>query len=194
MVEDAIEGLGSIDLFVNNAAITAHQPITQISSPDWFKTINTNLSACVWACREIGRHMISRRSGSILIIGSTAQFNQAYGEAAYHISKAGLRVFKNTLAIEMAPHGIRVNLLVPGHFLTPLTENISDAHAEILRGEIPLRRFGQTEELAATALLLLSDRLSPYTTGAEFVVDGGLHLRPLPMVTDTQILEMNLQE
>ena len=92
----------------------------------------------------------------------------------------------------MAPHGIRVNLLVPGHFVTPLTEGISSKQAEILLGQIPLRRFGRTRELAATALLLLSDRLSPYTTGAEFVVDGGLHLRPLPMYSDGEILSMNL--
>ena len=94
--------------------------------------------------------------------------------------KTGLRIFKNTLALEMAPHGIRVNLLVPGHFETPLTAGIKAEQAAILRREIPLRRFGSTHELAATAVLLLSDQLSPYTTGAEFVVDGGLHLRPLP--------------
>ena len=129
-----------------------------------------------------------------MIIGSTAQFNQAYGEASYHIAKTGLRVFKNTLALEMAAQGIRVNMLVPGHFVTPLTQDISDEKANIVRGEIPLRRFGQPDELAATALLLLSDRLSPYTTGAEFVVDGGLHLRPLPLVTEEQVLLMNVQE
>lgn len=192
MVDSAIDGLGSIDLYVNNAATTMHQPISRLTSVAWRKTIDTNLSACIWACRELCPHMIARGGGSILIIGSTAQFNQAYGEATYHISKTGLRVFKNALAIEMAPHQIRVNLLVPGHFVTPLTENISDQNTAILRGQIPLRRFGQTHELAAAAILLLSDRLSPYTTGAEFVIDGGLHLRPLPMVTDEQLFEMNL--
>ena len=191
MVEGAIRELGAIDLYVNNAAIARHQPITRLTTAAWRETVDTNLSACLWACREICRHMIARGGGSILIIGSTAQFNQAYGEAAYHISKTGLRVFKNALALEMAPHGIRVNLLVPGHFVTPLTAGISAEREAILRAQIPLRRFGSTGELAATAVLLLSDRLSPYTTGAEFVVDGGLHLRPLPMYTDAQLVEMN---
>lgn len=191
MVDEAVNELGSIDLYVNNAAIAAHQPVTRISAEAWHRTLNTNLSACVFACREVCQHMIAQGGGGILIIGSTAQFNQAYGEASYHIAKTGLRVYKNTLALEMAPHGIRVNMLVPGHFLTPLTEGIGDTSAGILRGEIPLRRFGGPEELTATAILLLSDRLSPYTTGAEFVVDGGLHLRPLPLVTDRQILLMN---
>ena len=149
MVDGAIRGLGSIDLYINNAATAQHQPITQLTTDAWQRTIDTNLSACLWACREVCRHMIARGGGSILIIGSTAQFNQAYGEAAYHISKTGLRVFKNTLAIEMAPHGIRVNLLAPGHFVTPLTASISEENASILRGQIPLRRFGNTQELAA---------------------------------------------
>jgi len=191
MVDEAVSQLGSIDLYVNNAAIAAHQPVTQISADAWHRTLNTNLSACVFACREICKQMIAGGGGSILIIGSTAQFNQAYGEASYHIAKTGLRVYKNTLALEMAPHGIRVNMLVPGHFLTPLTEGIGDESASILRGEIPLRRFGGPQELAATAILLLSDRLSPYTTGAEFVVDGGLHLRPLPLVSDEEIAGLN---
>ncbi len=194
MVEAAIEGMGAIHLYVNNAAIARHQPITRISGDAWRATIDTNLSACVWACREVCRHMTRRGGGSILIIGSTAQFNQAYGEAAYHISKTGLRVFKNALALEMAPHGIRVNLLAPGHFETPLTAGIDEESAAALRREIPLRRFGATPELAATAVLLLSDQLSPYTTGADFVVDGGLHLRPLPLYNDEEILSMNLGE
>ena len=192
MIEQALSELGAIDLYVNNAAITAHQAITRLTTDAWLSTMHTNLSACVWACRDVCAHMIQRGGGSILIIGSTAQFNQAYGEASYHMSKSGLRVFKNTLAIEMAPHGIRVNLLAPGHFVTPLTEGIADEKAAILRREIPLRRFGQTSELAATALLLLSDKLSPYTTGAEIVVDGGLRLRPLPMLSDDEIRRMNV--
>ena len=192
MVDATIRALGGIDLYVNNAAIARHQPITRLTTEAWRATIDTNLSACLWACRSVCKHMIERGGGSILIIGSTAQFNQAYGEASYHISKTGLRVFKNTLALELAPHGIRVNLLVPGHFETPLTAGIKAEQAAILRREIPLRRFGATDELAATAVLLLSDQLSPYTTGAEFVVDGGLHLRPLPSVADDQLLSMNL--
>lgn len=191
MVASAIGELGSIDIYVNNAAIAAHQPVTRISADAWRKTLNTNLSACVWACRDICRHMIAGGGGSILIIGSTAQFNQAYGEASYHIAKAGLRAYKNTLALEMAPHGIRVNMLVPGHFVTPLTQDIDADQANRLRGEIPLRRFGQPLELAATAILLLSDRLSPYTTGAEYVVDGGLSLRPLPLISDEEIARLN---
>jgi NAD(P)-dependent dehydrogenase (short-subunit alcohol dehydrogenase family) len=174
MVEQATAFFGQLDLYVNNVATTRHQPITKITN-----------------CREVCKHMIGRRQGSILIVGSTAQYTQAYREAAYHISKTGLRVFKNTLALEMAPYGIRVNLLVPGHFPTKLTAGASEAVVQTMKGEIPLRRLGRTEELGPAAVLLLSDKLSPYTTGAELTVDGGLHLRPLPLWTDEEIEQMN---
>lgn len=191
MVKTTIAELGHLDLFINNAAVTHHQPITQITTDAWLKTLHTNLSACIWACREVCKHMISHKQGSILIVGSTAQFTQSYKEAAYHISKTGLRVYKNTLTLEMAPFGIRVNMLIPGHFQTALTRGISAEHATVMRQQIPLRRLGSTEELAAAALLLLSDKLSPYTTGAELTVDGGLHLRPLPLYSDDDIQNMN---
>ncbi|MCL4251590.1 MAG: SDR family oxidoreductase [Anaerolineae bacterium] len=191
MVEQTIAHFGHLDLYVNNAAMARHQPVTRITTEAWLETLHTNLSACIWACREIGKHMIARGQGSILIVGSTAQYTQAYKEASYHITKTGLRVFKNTLALELAPFGIRVNLLVPGHFLTPLTAGISAEAEAIMKSQIPLRRFGETEELGATAVLLLSDKLSPYTTGAEFTVDGGLHLRPLPLATDDELRAMN---
>ncbi|MCC6613407.1 MAG: SDR family oxidoreductase [Anaerolineae bacterium] len=191
MVEGAIAHFGHVDLYVNNAAIARHQPVTRLTTEAWLETLHTNLSACMWACREIGQHMIARGGGSILIVGSTAQYTQAYREAAYHISKTGLRVYKNTLALELAPYGIRVNLLVPGHFVTPLTAGIPAATEAIMKSQIPLRRLGSTDELGATAVLLLSDKLSPYTTGAEFTVDGGLHLRPLPLATDDELRAMN---
>jgi NAD(P)-dependent dehydrogenase (short-subunit alcohol dehydrogenase family) len=92
-----------------------------------------------------------------------------------------LKAFMEVLAIELAPAGVRVNMLTPGSFHTGLTGGMSVGHREALDHEIPLARTAHPHELAATALLLLSDRLSPYTTGADFLVDGGLHLRPLQL-------------
>lgn len=124
-------------------------------------------------------------------MGSTAQYTQAYREAAYHVSKVGLRALKNTLALEMAPYGIRVNLVVPGHYPTRLTASLDQGRADRLCHEIPLRRFGHPHEVGPAAVLLLSDLLSPYTTGAELTVDGGLHLRPLPLYSDEEIAQFN---
>jgi NAD(P)-dependent dehydrogenase (short-subunit alcohol dehydrogenase family) len=191
MVRAAISSFGHLELYINNAAWTWHEPIARLTTESFMKTINTNLSACVWACREVSRHMIERKQGSILIIGSTAMFNPLYQETSYRISKAGLKVFAEVLAVELAPYGIRVNTLIPGYFPTHLTGSISRAALDVLVHQIPLRRPGRVEEVGAQAVVLLSDKLSPYTTGASIVIDGGLHLRPLPFYTDEQLLALN---
>ncbi len=192
MVNHAREALAGLDLFVNNAAIARHQPVTKITSEAFYTTINTNLSACVWAGREVARHMISQRSGSILITGSTVRFCPAYGEAAYRISKMGLKMYMETMAIELAPYGIRVNMLTPGHHVTRLTSRMPPGLKEKVVAQIPMRRVGDADACGSPAIFLLSDRLSGYTTGSEIVVDGGLSLRPLPFRTDEEILAMNL--
>jgi NAD(P)-dependent dehydrogenase (short-subunit alcohol dehydrogenase family) len=194
MVNEALERLGRINLFVNNSARAWHQPITKITSEAFYNTINTNLTSCVWASREVSKHMIARGSGSILVVNSTVRFVPAYRESSYRISKMGLKMLMETLAIELAPFGIRVNLLTPGHYPTRLTSGIP-AHIEAkLKAEIPLRRFGNPDECGASAVLLLSDRLSGYTTGTDITIDGGLALRPLSLLTDEEILKLNITE
>jgi len=193
MAEEAIDKLGGLDIYINNAAWAWHQPVTKISTKNWLKTINTNLSACVWACREVSKHMIAQRSGTILIIGSTALFAPLYKEASYRVSKTGLKVYMETLALEMAPFGIRVNMIIPGHFPTKLTAGLGREKEKIMVSQIPLRRLGNPEEdIGPTATLLLSDKLSSYTTASTLVIDGGLKLRPLPLYSDEEIRQMNL--
>lgn len=192
MVKQATEAFGQVDLYVNNAAWTWHQPVTAVNTDSLMKTLSTNLFACVWACREVAKQMIARGSGSIVIIGSTAMLNPFYGETSYRISKASLAYYAEVLAIELAPHGIRVNTIIPGFFLTKLSSRgmTQEALTRIL-AEIPLRTAGDPADIGGQAALLLSDRLSRYTTGATVVVDGGLHLRPLPFLTDEEIRGLN---
>jgi NAD(P)-dependent dehydrogenase (short-subunit alcohol dehydrogenase family) len=191
MVAEAIQALGRLDFYINNAAWTWHQPITQIDSEAWFNTINTNLSAAMWACREVGRHMVARRSGGILIIGSTVRFFPSYRETAYRVSKMGLRMLMQNLAIEMAPYGVRVNMVTPGHFPTRMTAGVTEAMEQKLMGIIPAHRFGEPLEVGRAAAFLLSDRLSGYTVGADLVIDGGLTLNPLPLYTAEEIEGFN---
>ena len=82
MVEEAIEKLGHLDFYVNNAAWTWHEPITKISSESWYKTINTNLSGAMWACRTAAKHMVERQSGNIIIMSSTSKFTPGYTETS----------------------------------------------------------------------------------------------------------------
>ena len=191
MVRTAIDALGGLDFYINNAAWTWHQPITHLDAEAWHNTINTNLTAAVLAAREASRHMIAWGTGGIVIIGSTSRFTPGYRETAYRISKVGLRALMENLAVELAPFGIRVNMVTPGHYQTRMTSTVPPAAEQELLGLIPLHRFGNPIEIGRAAAFLLSDALSPYTTGAEIVVDGGLHLRPLPNLSAEDARALN---
>ena len=121
-----------------------------------------------------------QRTGSILIVGSTVVCAPSYAGAAYRASKTALRSYTETLAIELAPFGIRVNMLTPGPFPTRLTEDLPEEQRRAAVREVPLgEREGDLSEVRAPAVFLLSDKLASYITGTEVFVDGGLHLRPL---------------
>jgi NAD(P)-dependent dehydrogenase (short-subunit alcohol dehydrogenase family) len=193
MVREALSGLGYLDAYVNNAAWTWHQPITKITSEAWQNTMDTNLKPCIFACREITKHMISRgQGGNIIIIGSTVRFFPAFKETCYRISKMGLKVFMEQLAIEMAPHGIRVNMVTPGHFVTRMTAHIPQEAVKEIIGITPCGRSGDPVEIGNATAFLLSEALSGFTYGADLVVDGGLVLHPLLPPDAQSIKEMNL--
>jgi len=197
MVRHTIEAFGHLDIFVNNAGHHWHEPVTKMTTENWMKTINTNLSACIWACREVAQHMVARRQGSILIVASTIQFNPGYKESSYRVSKVGLKAYAETLALELGRFNIRANVLSPGIFPTKLAANLKEAMADPVLGpallqSIPLGRLGNPEECGDIAAVLLSDKMSSYITGADVVVDGGFKLRPLTLVEQEEITEMNL--
>jgi gluconate 5-dehydrogenase len=191
MVERAEKEFGQIDLYVNNAAIAQHKPITKIDSESFRTVVDTNLTACIWASREVAKRMIPRKKGAILVVGSTSMYTPGPAETVYRITKMGLKSIVQNLAIELAPFGIRANLLVPGHYRTRLTSKITPEIEDKLKQNIPLRRFGATNECGKAAVFLLSDSLSGYTTGAELVVDGGLSLRPLYFGADADLSDLN---
>ena len=192
MVKESIEWKGKLDLYVNNAAWTYHEPALKLTSENWYNTLDTNLSACVWACREIGRHMAANKSGSILIVGSTAIYHPLYMETSYRISKMGLAMYTEILACELAPFGIRVNCLVAGGCNTKMVGTINKDHWEMEKRMLPLQRMGLPEEYGNTAVFLLSDKLSSYTTGSLVPVDGGNRLRPNPVYSQEDIVNMSL--
>ena len=130
-------------------------------------------------------------SGAILAVGSTATVSAQPRETAYRASKAALKAHIEVAAVELAPFGIRVNLLTPGATDTPF---VADSPAEFRRRamqSVPLRREARAEEMAPAALFLLSDRLAGYVTGSELVVDGGLRLRPIFGGSDDELRALN---
>ena len=191
VVEEAFRRLGRLDILVNCAAVAHHEPVTGLSAHAWQQTMGSNFGACVWTARASAERMIDRGGGAILIVGSTSVYTPAATEGLYRASKAGLKAFAEVLAIELAPHGIRVNMLTPGAVQTPLTAGMPVAHRARLVEEIPVGRVAVPDELVPSALLLLSDLLSPYTTGAELVIDGGLRLRPLSFRTRDELGLLN---
>lgn len=187
-----LSGFGRIDLIVSNAAQTHHEPITRITASRWETTLATNLSGCVFLCREALSHMIRAGRGSVLVIGSTAAHVPLYKESAYRASKAGLKAIVEVMAIETAPYGIRVNLLTPGAFPTALLKDLPDG--QIDGRYFPMGRMGRFEEIGAAAVFLLSDALSGYTTGTELVVDGGYRLRPMDLYSADELRDLNSGE
>ncbi|MFN8007223.1 MAG: SDR family oxidoreductase [Terriglobia bacterium] len=194
MVREAIEQLGGLDIFVNNVAAHWDEPATKITAEGWNNTVATNLSACVFGCREAGRHFVQQRTGNILIIGSTATYTLYPGEISYRVTKTALVPYLEGLAAELAPFNIRVNMITPGLFITRMTENL-DFQGETLKkvlAAIPFGRPGDAyKELGPAAVFLLSDKLSRYTTAANLVIDGGLKMRVLPWRTEDELVAMN---
>lgn len=195
MVEEATTGLGGLDMFVNNVAAHWDEPALKLTAEGWNNAMATNLTACALACREVGRHLIKQKSGSILIIGSTAMCRVNAGEIAYRVSKAALYPYMQGLAAEMAPFNVRVNMITPGLYMTRMIEGLGyegDAYDRAVAG-ILFRRPGDAyRELAPSAVLLLSDALSSYTTGANLHIDGGFSLAAIQQRTDEEVRTMNL--
>src|SRR5258708_19121568 len=180
MAERAIAELGGLDIFVHSVGRFAAAPVTEISAGLWQDLFAANVTSCVHACRPIGRHMIGRQHGAILLIGSTVVCAPSYEGGAYRASKTALHSYMQTLAIELAPFGIRVNMLTPGPFPTRLVEHLPDEQSAAAAKEVPLgQREGSLDEVRATPMFLLSGQLASFITGTEVFVDGGLHLRPL---------------
>ena len=194
MVQEAIQGLGGLDIYVNNVAAHWDEPAMRVTSEGWENTVATNLSSCVFGCRDAGRHFIKQRKGSILIIGSTATYTLYPGEISYRVTKTALVPYMEGLSAELAPFNIRVNMITPGLFITRMTESL-DFRGEMMKkvlDAIPLHRPGDAyNELAPAAALLLSEKLSGYTTGANLVIDGGLKMRVLPWRTKEELVSMN---
>jgi glucose 1-dehydrogenase len=197
-VAGAIHAMGGIDIFVSNAGIIEWEPVTKITLEVWNKIIGVNLTGAMLCTREVARHMVERRKGVILFTSSTIQFNPAYKEAAYRVSKTGVQVFAETAAIELAPYGIRVNTVSPGLINSPnwakgvLPKAASDPETGAdFMNNLPLGRLGLPTDVGASYAFLASDKTS-FATGANIVLDGGFTLRPLTLVSQDEIRKMNL--
>lgn len=166
---------GQIDVLVNNAAIVEDKPFALMSADDWSSVLQTNLGGVFNCSRAVVRSMMAKGKGAIVNIGSVAGLIASPGQTNYAASKAGITALTRTLAVELAPKGIRVNVVVPGLLTEGMAQRMDRHLAEERRNHIPLARFGSPEEVAHAVLFLASDDAS-YITGQQLVVDGGLSL------------------
>lgn len=177
MIETVINNWGKLDILYNNAGILIQKPVTETSEEDFNNIINTNLKGVFLCCKHGLPFM--KKGSSVINTASIAGLIGFPNIAAYSASKGGIIALTRQLAIDYASKGLRVNCICPGTIYTPMVTNflkfapvklIADAK---IKQMVPLKRFGQAEEVAQLALFLASDE-SSYMTGSVITIDGGV--------------------
>jgi NAD(P)-dependent dehydrogenase (short-subunit alcohol dehydrogenase family) len=164
-----------LDILVNNAGINAKKSALDVSDEEFDRVVQTNLNAVFALSREVARAMAVRGSGVILNITSMAAMYGLPKVPAYSSSKTAVLGLTRALAVEWAPHGIRVNSIAPGFIYSDMTDKALNSYPERKRRAMdrtPMGRMGRAEEVGAAALFLCSDAAS-FITGVNLPVDGG---------------------
>ena len=175
LVRETAAQLGRIDILVCNAAVNpAYGPMRDLPDSAFEKILNINILANHWLCQLVLPQMIERRDGAIIIVSSIGGLRGHSTLGAYCISKAADLQLVRNLAVENGPHNIRVNAISPGLIRTDFARALWENPATLARRteHDPLRRIGEPEEIAGMAVYLAS-RAASFTTGQNFVVDGG---------------------
>jgi 3-oxoacyl-[acyl-carrier protein] reductase len=175
VLDGIVEDMGSLDLMVNNAGITTHVPIEDLTLDDWRRVLGVDLEGVFLCLRAAGRIMLRQGGGSIVNIASIAWDRGVPGRAPYAVSKAGVVALTKVAAVEWSSRGIRVNAVAPGYIDTPLLRAAYDRGAiderDVL-ARIPAGRVAQVGEIAEVVAFLGSQAAS-YITGQTIVADGG---------------------
>lgn len=172
LITEAIKHFGKLDILVNNAGITKDMLLLRMSEQEFDKVIEVNLKGIFNCTKEASRAML-KAGGSIINMTSVVGINGNAGQSNYAASKAGVIGFTKSVAKEFAGKKLRVNAIAPGFIETDMTNVLADKVKEDVMRNIPMKRFGASDEVAKVALFLASD-LSSYVTGEVIKVDGGM--------------------
>ncbi len=173
MIRQVTEKWGPIDILVNNAGITRDSLLPRMSDDAWDSVINTNLRGAYLCTKFALRSMMNQPWGRIINIASLAGVIGNQGQANYSASKGGLIAFTKAVAREVGPRKITANVIAPGFFVTDMTNQLSPEARDAILSRIPLKRFGQPEDLAELAAFLASEK-SAYITAEVICIDGGV--------------------
>lgn len=174
MVEEAIEKLGSVDILVNNAGITKDKLMLKLTEEDFEQVLKVNLVGAFNMTQAVLKPMTKARQGAIINVSSVVGLIGNVGQANYAASKAGLIGFTKSVAREVAARNVRVNAIAPGMIESDMTDVLSDKVKEATLAQIPMKRFGNTSEVAEVAAFLARQE---YLTGQVIAIDGGLTMR-----------------
>lgn len=175
VVKEIEEWSGGFDILLNAPGKNSSTPFFEISDEEWDDIMDVNLKGMMITCQIFAKKMIEQgRKGSIINISSVSSTTPLSKVFTYSVSKAGVNSMTQFLAREFAPHGIRVNAIIPGFF--PAEQNrkiLSEERVESIMNHTPMKRFGSPDELQGAAVWLSSERASSFVTGAMIRVDGG---------------------
>ena len=174
MVDQAIEELGSVDVLVNNAGITQDTLMLKMTEEDFEKVLKINLTGAFNMTQAVLKQMIKAREGAIINMSSVVGLMGNVGQANYAASKAGLIGFTKSVAREVANRNVRVNAIAPGMIESDMTAVLSDKVKDAMLAQIPMKQFGQAEQVAEVTAFLASQ---DYLTGQVIAIDGGLTMQ-----------------
>jgi gluconate 5-dehydrogenase len=168
------EGI-AIDILVNNAGIQLRKPMVELTTDEWRKVVDTNLTSAFVIGREAARRMIPRGHGKVINVGSLTSELARATVAPYTVAKGGIKMLTRAMTAEWAVHGIQANAIGPGYMLTEMNQALVDnpAFDAWVKGRTPAKRWGRPEELIGTAVFLASSA-SDYVNGQIIYVDGGM--------------------
>ena len=170
-----VEKFGPIDVLVNNAGITRDGVFRKMTPEQWRAVIDTNLNSLFNVTKQVIEGMVERGWGRIINISSVNGQKGQFGQTNYSTAKAGIHGFSMALALEVANRGVTVNTVSPGYIGTDMVRAVKPEVLDKIVGAIPVKRLGEPSEIASMVSWLASDDAA-FATGADFSVNGGLHM------------------
>lgn len=173
LIDDVMAEFGQIDILINNAGITRDNLLLRMTKEDWDKVMRINLDSVFNLTKAVIKPMMKAKSGSIINMTSVVGVSGNPGQSNYAASKAGVIGFTKSIALELGSRNIRCNAIAPGFTETEMTADLDEKTLQAWRDRIPMKRAGQTSDVA-NACIFLGSEMASYITGQTLHVDGGM--------------------